>query len=204
MSDKVSEKDIKDIEPERASLMDKLQRLALGVHMVTGLMRSEEPLRQRLRSLSLRVLSFRSLPDLHASLDELVRVTDIARGAKLLSDMNAELLVRGYRTVPVETGTAARALLTDTPALTGPASGRGKVSLSRPSKGAEGGIGKVARHSEILGVMALGRLYGLKEIAVQIRGCSEKTVQRELARLIAQGTVEKQGEKRWSRYRRLS
>jgi hypothetical protein len=34
-----------------------------------------------------------------------------------------------------------------------------------------------------------------------IRGCSEKTIQRELVNLIQQGLIEKVGERRWSQYR---
>jgi len=40
----------------------------------------------------------------------------------------------------------------------------------------------------------------IKEIAAVVRGCSEKTIQRELASLIQQGLVERRGEKRWSLY----
>ena len=40
----------------------------------------------------------------------------------------------------------------------------------------------------------------IKEIAAVVRGCSEKTIQRELAGLIRQGLVERRGEKRWSLY----
>lgn len=44
-----------------------------------------------------------------------------------------------------------------------------------------------------------GRL-GIRDIALQIVGVSEKTVQRELAQLVSDGTVTKEGKKRWSTY----
>lgn len=40
----------------------------------------------------------------------------------------------------------------------------------------------------------------IKEIAATIKGCSEKTIQRELALLIQQGLVRRVGERRWSHY----
>lgn len=40
----------------------------------------------------------------------------------------------------------------------------------------------------------------IKDIAQYVRGCSEKTVQRELISLIEAGIVKKEGERRWSRY----
>jgi DeoR/GlpR family transcriptional regulator of sugar metabolism len=44
-----------------------------------------------------------------------------------------------------------------------------------------------------------GRL-GIRDIALQIVGVSEKTVQRELAQLVIEGKVTKEGKKRWSTY----
>ncbi len=40
----------------------------------------------------------------------------------------------------------------------------------------------------------------IKDISRVVKGCSEKTIQRELALLIEQGLVEKRGERRWSVY----
>lgn len=44
----------------------------------------------------------------------------------------------------------------------------------------------------------------LKEIAALIKDCGEKTIQRELALLISQGLVRKEGERRWSIYKPVS
>jgi len=40
----------------------------------------------------------------------------------------------------------------------------------------------------------------IKDIAVAVHGCSEKTVQRLLAEMVEEGVLKKQGERRWSRY----
>lgn len=40
----------------------------------------------------------------------------------------------------------------------------------------------------------------IKDIAPNITGCSEKTIQRELIQLISEGKIRKTGERRWSKY----
>ncbi len=40
----------------------------------------------------------------------------------------------------------------------------------------------------------------IKDISAVVRGCSEKTIQRELISLVEKGLLRKEGERRWSRY----
>lgn len=51
-------------------------------------------------------------------------------------------------------------------------------------------IDYVAKHGEV----------SIKEIVPNVRGCSEKTIQRELISLVKSGKIRKIGERRWSRY----
>jgi hypothetical protein len=41
----------------------------------------------------------------------------------------------------------------------------------------------------------------IKDLVPIVRGCSEKTIQRELALLISSGVIKKEGERRWSIYK---
>ncbi len=50
------------------------------------------------------------------------------------------------------------------------------------------------------GDIANGGGLGIKDFVAAISGCSEKTIQRELADMISKGQIKKAGEKRWSRY----
>jgi Fic family protein len=45
-----------------------------------------------------------------------------------------------------------------------------------------------------------GQGASIKDIAATIKGCSEKTIQRELGVLIEEGLVRRVGERRWSQY----
>jgi predicted transcriptional regulator len=56
------------------------------------------------------------------------------------------------------------------------------------------------RQDIIIDLLKKNKELGIKDFVSAIKDCSEKTVQRELATLVAKGQVKKEGEKRWSRY----
>lgn len=59
---------------------------------------------------------------------------------------------------------------------------------------------KNGRRDQILALFVKGVDVSIKDIASRIRGCSEKTIQRELNSLLYDNIIERIGEKRWSRY----
>lgn len=60
--------------------------------------------------------------------------------------------------------------------------------------------GQSDRMTLILELVRKRKSASIKDIAAVIRGCSEKTIQRELTVLIERGLVRRQGERRWSVY----
>ena len=56
------------------------------------------------------------------------------------------------------------------------------------------------RVSLILDHLRKHRNASIKDIAATVRGCSEKTIQRDLNDLIRQGLVRRVGSRRWSTY----
>lgn len=60
--------------------------------------------------------------------------------------------------------------------------------------------GQSDRMSLILDLVRKSKSLSIKEIAAVIRGCSEKTIQRELNILIERGLIRREGERRWSLY----
>lgn len=56
------------------------------------------------------------------------------------------------------------------------------------------------RRATILGLLQRKDRINVKDVANIVRDCSEKTIQRELAALVAQGVLKKEGERRWSTY----
>jgi hypothetical protein len=63
---------------------------------------------------------------------------------------------------------------------------------------------KQERANQILEVIRARQGASIKEIAAVVKGCGEKTIQRELAALIEEGLVRKEGERRWSVYKPVS
>lgn len=59
---------------------------------------------------------------------------------------------------------------------------------------------KQSRRDQILALFVKGVDVSIKDIAARIKGCSEKTIQRELNALLYDNVIERIGEKRWSRY----
>ncbi len=59
---------------------------------------------------------------------------------------------------------------------------------------------KLSRRDQIISLFIHGVDISIKDIAAKVKGCSEKTIQRELNALVADGIIDRIGEKRWSRY----
>ncbi len=57
------------------------------------------------------------------------------------------------------------------------------------------------RRATILGMLQRKDRVSVRDVANVIKDCSEKTLQRELLALVAQGVLVKDGERRWSTYR---
>lgn len=60
--------------------------------------------------------------------------------------------------------------------------------------------GQDVRTQAILKIVNENMKVSIKDISKTVRDCSEKTIQRELAGLMRQGLVRKEGERRWSVY----
>jgi hypothetical protein len=59
---------------------------------------------------------------------------------------------------------------------------------------------KTSRQEAILGLLKSQSGLTIKDFSRVIKGCSEKTIQRELIDLVERGLVKKEGERRWSTY----
>lgn len=75
-----------------------------------------------------------------------------------------------------------------------------KTSKESLNKTKPVGSNNLKRHEEIINLIKDKGEVSVKDIALVINDCSEKTIQRELQSLIKSGVLEKRGERRWSRY----
>ena len=74
------------------------------------------------------------------------------------------------------------------------------TSLKNKGQAQGRSLGESKRAPLILGFVRKHTGSSIKEISRAVKGCSEKTIQRELALLIERGLIEKRGERRWSVY----
>ena len=61
-------------------------------------------------------------------------------------------------------------------------------------------VGSSKRSDEIIGIVKNKGSVTIKDISKEITNCSEKTIQRELQKLVSKGVLSREGERRWSTY----
>ncbi len=74
-----------------------------------------------------------------------------------------------------------------------------KRSHGRPS-GYIGNVAKNERRAAIFNLLREKKEITVRDLATVVTDCSEKTLQRELLQLVEEGILNKEGERRWSRY----
>ncbi len=75
-----------------------------------------------------------------------------------------------------------------------------KMSLKKIDENSKVIKDKSNRQEIILAMLKGGMKLTIKDFAKNIKGCSEKTIQRELISMVGKGVLKKEGERRWSKY----
>jgi DNA-binding transcriptional ArsR family regulator len=86
------------------------------------------------------------------------------------------------------------------PSDKGQSKGHVKDSGSRNETTGQGRAANGARRESILAVLRSKGPSYIKDISMIVRDVSEKTIQRELSALVAEGSVKRQGDRRWTTY----
>jgi hypothetical protein len=225
--DFVLEKDIfsnifeKDI--RRVFIYKKSERLAKAIHIITPAFAGSPSLRDRLDSIAVGLIGAAILPPglareaFSRELLTLSSVLSIARSGGLLSPMNASLISNEAHVLLGEVATyeEPRLFLDDSPTLAEIAKTVGKHAhslqgnksiLQNPDTDNVGSKNKLlpvkdsARRDLILSVIKDKGTVFIKDISVVFRDVSEKTIQRELQKLVQEGLIAKKGSRRWTEY----
>jgi len=198
----------------------KAERLAVAVHLVTDFVPEGEFLRLKLRERSLELLSDitqREKERAKGHIQELVGLIAIGKATSLISEMNASILYGEYRRLEVllsdaGSGQALTRDFFDTPVpsiLIKDTKGQYKrhtevrtSNISLKQKGIqENSRTLISNRKEIIFDLLKKKTFlTVKDVALVIKDCSEKTLQRELLTLVGSGALRKEGERRWSRY----
>jgi len=210
----IFEKDIR-----RVFIYKKAERLAKAIHLVAPAFAPSLSLRNRIDAIAVGLVDAAILPPAAAreafsrELLALSSILAIARSGALLSSMNADLISHEAHLLLQEVAAyeEPRLFLDDSPTLAGLAKNVGrqasteaaKISRSTPHhKGApyKGRVSDTSRRDVILSVIKdRGSVY-IKDISTVVRDISEKTIQRELQKLVLEGAVVKKGDRRWTAY----
>ncbi len=214
----------KDI--RRVYIYKKTERLARGVHLIAPAFAQSEALRKRADEIAMALIDAAVLPPLAAraalsrELLSLSSLLSIGRTGGLLSHMNADLMSReshllleeiaNYEEPRLSLG-ESRTIAELAKASPAKKEMQAPKALKIPMKTAlpvdeysQGHLsdsgGKTDRRDSILSVLKDKGPSYIKDISTVVRGVSEKTIQRELQTLVGQGTVVRQGKRRWTRY----
>jgi hypothetical protein len=214
------------IEDKRIHSSDRrAEKLITAIFMVTDLMDKSEPIRQELRSASLKLLS-----ENHSSLiPRILSMIGIATSIGLISGMNGSIINKELSNLNSQVPTLESLSLSNeffSKALPQgqmnqrqndvlyPVEKRSEFIQRRAvSKGAQKTVlkssseSKSDRRENILKLIKKDKEARpssggvmIKDISSQISGCSEKTIQRELISMLKDNVLMKTGEKRWSKY----
>ena len=196
----IFEKDIR-----RVFIYKKAEQLAKVIHLITPAFSESVSLKDRIERIAIGLTDAAALPlgservVLSRELLALSSIISIARANNLLSPMNVEIIAREVHTLLKEIAAyeEPRLLLDEVPTLSGIAKNVLKQDIptkqsfathkhTAPRLG-EGQKDKghiKDRRETILSVIKNKQKASIKDIAVLIRGVSEKTIQRELSTLI--------------------
>lgn len=205
---------------ETTYLYKKTEKLVSALYLISNFLSDKEPIKWQLRELGIILLS----ENMSVSLaNQILSLLQVAHIAGLVSEMNFTILKFEFESLIQRVEQAEKESLkghvlsedffTVSNSNQGNSSALGGVSLVSNSKGHNtvsdrmslktGEIkqkDKSNRQDIIIGLLKKGGELGIKDFTSAIKGCSEKTIQRELATLVSKGQVKKAGEKRWSRY----
>lgn len=207
-----------------AFLVKKAERLASAIHVVTGFISADEPLRARLRNFSLEVVQN------SVNLDRLGEVgieaygtecatiaalLETAQAAGLVSSMNARMICDEYLSLATflrDRYASIRARTQDFKDMPPPQipigfyKGQKDIpSYKTPQKTDSPSKGQIndGRKKDILSLFANKERISIKDAVSAVPGVSEKTIQRDLLALVEAGVLIKEGERRWSTYKKV-
>ena len=207
----------------------KSERLASALYVITGFLPSDEPIRTRLRSCALDLINCSTDKDklngpgadfFSAKCVEISSIIETAQAGGLISPMNAKLICDEYASLASFVGERQESIVTKSASIKdtigdeqpahagffiGQTSRTFKRTDSLPKKslrvGADSTINKSDRRNSVLNLMS-SKPISIKDVSIAMSEYSEKTIQRELLSLVRDGLLIKEGERRWSTYRK--
>jgi hypothetical protein len=231
-------------------VFNRLEKIALAVHMLSSLLTDTEPAKNRLKELSLITLesgiflmdnsheiSLENTTKIISSLSEINSIFEILSMSKLISQMNCEIikeevtklvntiltnsdfnslkrasfLTKDFFKVEDYKVDNRNTFVKDSLDYMNGNSDKGQKDIKDSNVSYKNTVekngsphssqeDKTKRQVVIMSMLKDGKNLTVKDFSIEIKGCSEKTIQRELLSLVASGSIKKEGERRWSKY----
>ncbi len=211
----IFEKDIR-----RVYIYKKAERLAKAIHLITPAFHQSPSLANRVHASAIGLIDSATLPPgsaktaISRELLALSSILSMARSSGILSPMNADLIAREAHLLLGEVASyeEPRLFFDDAPSLAGllrqsekePTVPSRSSGTPKPRSSSIGHVsdksGAEPRRDAILAVIKEKGTVYIKDLSTVIREVSEKTIQRELQKLVIEGVISKKGDRRWTAY----
>lgn len=205
-------------------IVRKSEKLASALYIITGFMPPEEPIRTRLRVCALEVITHSASPyefqgggvdRFESRCAEIVSILQIGHYSGLISEMNARLMSEEYAAlaafVRVNAGKISdRGHALEKAAISGPKSLSKSIGQkekehikTKRTNDSFDNKNSYARKNLIISLFNKKQVISIKDAVSFIPEVSEKTIQRDILALVADGTLIKSGSRRWTTYQKV-
>jgi hypothetical protein len=194
----------------------KAQKLAGATYLISDFLNDSDPVKWRLREQSLIVMTLINPINLESSLggiNRMISYLDIVLASSQVSTMNLSILKQEYQALgqlllKEKSKTILEQLPDSTPRLELEKEKVAPIESKRQIESENARLVIVptsqkdnTRRSQILSFIKNRGESSIKDISKAVPHVSSKTVQRELSDLVKSGLLQREGDRRWSRYR---
>ncbi|PIR85004.1 hypothetical protein COU15_02860 [Candidatus Kaiserbacteria bacterium CG10_big_fil_rev_8_21_14_0_10_45_20] len=212
-------------------VVQKSEKLASALYIVTGFIGEDDPLRKRLRTCAIDLVSASMKPQKTSSSDshrdyfasqcmEISTMLNLAEKAGVVSPMNAKILCDEYGSLASFVTTHHDKVFHTAQLDKDSTKTKVRPSLSYKTDKSKGHTGSTIkdtmqnvrespvsdkreeRRRKIMEVLDIKDKINISDATNAVPEYSEKTVQRELTDLVREGALIKEGERRWSTYKK--
>jgi len=206
-------------------VVQKTEKLASALYMVTGFIPNDDPLRTRLRVCAVDLISTSADPSKARDVQyqegftsrclEIATILKLAERAGFISGMNAQMLCDEYADLASFVKNHHDKVFGVLRVDVGEHTKKTEPTTEQKEEGSTHGksgtpvVKKTinnkrhnSRRDAIMRLLDKKDKISIKDASSAISGCSGKTIQRELLSMVQDGVLLKEGERRWSLYRK--
>lgn len=201
--------------PQLVYVYKKTEKLVSAIYMLSSFISDNEPIKWQMRQTGLELLSHslslsNSNKNFTSTVLKLLSFLEVSFLGGVISEMNYKIFKFEFESLIQTLELSDKENITKSLLLSEHFFDVANQNLSKGQESVSDRVSfkkepvivkdKPNRQEIILSLLKKNKELGIKDFVSSISDCSEKTIQRELAHLVAKGTIRKEGEKRWSRY----